>query len=84
MSTPPLNGCALLAAIPMFRADNLDHFIVVVDREIAITDRYVNATVRQLTDAHWSNGRYFDNREAALLDAYRRASLDVVLREAAK
>jgi hypothetical protein len=72
------NGTDIIAIIPRLIAGEVSYWVVLVDRGDMEHDRYVTATMTDLTDRSWNNGHYFQTMGAALLDAYARAGINPV------
>jgi len=72
----PMHGARLVMALPMWRAlhNEPDHFVVMVNAPWSASQPWVTATVKELDDTTWCNGHYFADRDAAVVDAYLRAS----------
>lgn len=68
------NGHKLFAAIPMFRAGKLDHFVIVVESKYK-PGEFVNATVASLDETSWSWGHYYSTLDSCLADAYLRSAI---------
>jgi hypothetical protein len=69
------NGTKLHAALPVFRAGRIDHYVVLVERPSGARDLWVTATVVTLDDTSWSHGNYFTDRDNAVSDVYVRAGI---------
>lgn len=76
---PPLQGCKLLAMVPVLRpGEQSPHeWLVVVERELDARDVYVSARVDSPDSPTWSNGFYARTFMAALNDAVQRAGWGV-------
>lgn len=65
----------LLAAIPQFRSDVIDHWIIAVRVR---QDDFASAVVKTLDDDNWLWGHYLSTDVSAIQDAYIRANLHIL------
>lgn len=70
---PPLNGYELLGSVRLLPDDVNGGFIVLVDRNLPLPDRYVTGWVKTLTDHEWNHGNYHADYGDALTDLASRA-----------
>lgn len=76
---PPLQGCRLVAALPVMRSGStvLSEWLVVVERTDSEHEPYVCGRVDSLDAPTWSNGFYARTFMAALNNAVQRAGWGV-------
>lgn len=71
----PLNGGELVAALPQFRGDRVEQFVVVVRlRMDPHPPEFVCALAGALTDPVWHFGHYYNNVKSAVAAMYVRGN----------